>query len=68
MMSHSEIGMLRSVAICIDKVEEEEITRILATVNMKYKSQKGVLLWKSGAMMKAINSAARQQMQKLVAE
>lgn len=57
-----------SVAISIDKVEEDEkITRILATVNVERKSQKGILIGKGGLMMKAISSAAREQMQKLVA-
>ena len=65
---HTREGVPHSVAISIDKVEEDEkITRILATVNVERKSQKGILIGKGGAMMKAISSAARQQMQKLVA-
>ncbi len=65
---HTREEVPHSVAIAIDKVEEDEkITRILATVNVERKSQKGILIGKGGAMMKAISSAARQQMQKLVA-
>lgn len=64
---HTREEVPHSVAIAIDKVEEDEkITRILATVNVERKSQKGILIGKGGAMMKAISSAARQQMQKLV--
>ncbi|MEL6469442.1 MAG: GTPase Era [Cyanobacteria bacterium J06623_4] len=65
---HTREEVPHSVAIAIDKVEEDEnITRILATVNVERKSQKGILIGKGGQMMKAISTAARQQMQKLVA-
>ena len=65
---HTREEVPHSVAIAIDKVEEDEkITRILATVNVERKSQKGILIGKGGLMMKAISSAAREQMQKLVA-
>ncbi|MGD1717159.1 GTPase Era [Dapis sp. BLCC M172] len=57
-----------SVAIAIDKVDEEPtITRILATINVERSSQKGIIIGKSGNMLKAIGSAARQQIQKLIA-
>ncbi|HIK16172.1 MAG TPA: GTPase Era [Leptolyngbyaceae cyanobacterium M33_DOE_097] len=56
-----------SVAIAIDKVEETPtITRILATVNVERDSQKGILIGKGGSMLKAIGSASRQQIQKLI--
>jgi GTP-binding protein Era len=56
-----------SVAVSIDRVEEApDITRILATVYVERPSQKGILIGKGGKMMKAIGSAARQQIQKLV--
>ena len=65
---HTREEVPHSVAISIDKVEEDEkITRILATVNVERKSQKGILIGKGGSMMKAISSAAREQMQKLIA-
>ena len=65
---HTREEVPHSVAIAIDKVEEDEkITRILATVNVERKSQKGILIGKGGLMMKAISTAAREQMQKLVA-
>ena len=57
-----------SVAIAIDRVEEEEsITRILATVHVERSSQKGILIGKGGGMLKTIGTAARQQIQKLIA-
>ncbi|MBD2038404.1 GTPase Era [Leptolyngbya sp. FACHB-321] len=57
-----------STAIGIDRVEEEPtITRILATIYIERSSQKGILIGKGGEMLKAIGSASRQQIQKLVA-
>ncbi|MBW4691065.1 MAG: GTPase Era [Lyngbya sp. HA4199-MV5] len=57
-----------STAIGIDRVEEEPtITRILATIYIERPSQKGILIGKGGEMLKAIGTAARQQIQKLVA-
>jgi GTP-binding protein Era len=56
-----------SVAIAIDLVEEEpKITRILATIHVERDSQKGILIGKSGTMLKSIGSAAREQIQKLI--
>lgn len=57
-----------SVAIVIDRVEEDEkITRILATIHIERTSQKGILIGKGGSMLKEIGTAARQQIQKLIA-
>ncbi len=57
-----------SVAIVIDRVDEApEITRILATIHVERPSQKGILIGKGGQMLKTIGTAARQQIQKLVA-
>ena len=57
-----------SVAITIDLVQEEpKITRILATIHVERESQKGILIGKKGGMLKDIGSAARQQIQKLIA-
>jgi GTPase len=56
-----------SVAVTIDWVEEDpKMTRVLATVHVERASQKGILIGKGGSMMKAIGSAARQQIQKLI--
>ncbi|MGL5923439.1 GTPase Era [Chroococcidiopsis sp.] len=57
-----------SVAITVDKVEEApNITRVFATIHIERDSQKGILIGKGGAMLKAIGSAAREQIQKLIA-
>ncbi len=57
-----------SVAITIDVVEEDAtITRVLATIHVERDSQKGIVIGKGGSMLKTIGSAARQQMQKLIA-
>jgi GTP-binding protein Era len=57
-----------SVAIGIDKVEEAPtITRVFATIHIERPSQKAILIGKGGSMLKAIGSAARTQIQKLIA-
>lgn len=57
-----------SVAVAIDRVEEDTtITRVLATINVERDSQKGILIGKGGSLLKAIGTAAREQMQKLIA-
>ncbi|MBE9004595.1 GTPase Era [Fortiea sp. LEGE XX443] len=56
-----------SVAIAIDQVEETPtITRVLATIHVERDSQKGILIGKGGSMLKAVGSAAREQIQKLI--
>jgi len=56
-----------SVAISIDQVEETpNITRVLATIHVERDSQKGILIGKGGTMLKAVGSAAREQIQKLI--
>ncbi|MDM9385031.1 GTPase Era [Chlorogloeopsis sp. ULAP01] len=57
-----------SVAISIDQVQETPtITRVMATIHVERDSQKGILIGKGGSMLKAIGSAAREQIQKLIA-
>jgi GTP-binding protein Era len=56
-----------SVAIAIEKVEESpERTSVYAAITVERDSQKGILIGKQGSMLKAIGSAARQQIQKLI--
>jgi GTP-binding protein Era len=56
-----------SVAVTIDRViEDTNITRIFATICVERKSQKGILIGKGGSMLKAIGTAAREQIQKLI--
>lgn len=64
---HTREEVPHSVAISIDRVEEDEtITRILATIHVERDSQKGILIGKRGSMLKTIGTAAREQMQKLI--
>ena len=56
-----------SVAIIIEKIEEKpQITRIFAAINVERNSQKGILIGQGGKMLKAIGTAARQEIQKLI--
>lgn len=56
-----------SVAINIEKIEETpKITKVYATISVERKSQKGIIIGNKGSMIKAIGSAARPQMQKLL--
>lgn len=67
-LHHTREEVPHSVAIAVDQVEESaDITRILATIYVERSSQKGILIGKGGLMLKTIGSAARQQMQKLIA-
>ena len=67
-LHHTREEVPHSVAISIDKVEEDtSITRILSTVYVERKSQKGIILGKGGAMVKTIGTSAREQIQKLIA-
>ena len=57
-----------SVAVRIEDIREERhCTRISALVLVERSSQKGILIGKGGAMLKAIGAAARLQMQTLIA-
>ena len=57
-----------SVAIAIEKVEETtSITKIFAAINVERNSQKGIIIGEKGSMLKAIGTAAREQIQKLIA-
>lgn len=58
-----------AVAIVIDQIIEEkaDLTTIRATINVERSSQKGILIGKKGEMLKRIGSAARAEMQKIIA-
>lgn len=56
-----------SVAVVIEKVKEtSSITCVFAAINVERDSQKGIIIGKKGNMLKAIGSAAREQIQKLI--
>lgn len=57
-----------SVAVTVEKVDEApQITRVYATIHVERSSQKGIVIGKQGSMLKAIGSAARHQIQKMIA-
>ena len=65
---HTRQEIPHSVAITIEKLEElPKITKVNAAINIERSSQKGILIGKKGTMLKTIGSAARQQIQKLIA-
>lgn len=56
-----------SVAIVIEKIEPKaKVTKIYAAINVERKSQKGIIIGKGGSMLKAIGTAAREQITKLI--
>lgn len=57
-----------SVAVVIEGVEETpKLTKVFAAINVERDSQKGIIIGKSGSMLKAIGSSARSAIQKLIA-
>jgi len=65
---HARQEIPHSVAIAVERVEElPDITRVYAAIAVERPSQKGILIGKQGSMLKTIGSAARQQIQKLIA-
>ncbi len=64
---HTRQEVPHSVAIAIEKLEEtDQRTNVFAAITVERASQKGILIGKKGSMLKAIGSAARQQIQKLI--
>ncbi|MBV5259696.1 GTPase Era [Synechococcus moorigangaii CMS01] len=65
---HTRQEIPHSVAIAIEQVKEAEtLTEVRAAINVERNSQKGIIIGKQGAMLKTIGTAARQQIQKLIA-
>jgi GTPase len=65
---HTRQEIPHSVAIAIEKIEETpKITKVNAAINIERSSQKGIIIGKKGVMLKTIGSAAREQIQKLIA-
>ncbi|MEB3174612.1 MAG: GTPase Era [Cyanobacteriota bacterium] len=57
-----------SVAIAIEKIAETpKLTEVFASITVERASQKGIIIGKQGSMLQAIGSAARLQIQKLIA-
>ena len=56
-----------SCAVVIDNfVEKPDITKIKATIHVEHDSQKGIIIGKKGAMLKAIGSQAREELEEMV--
>ena len=56
-----------SVAVMVEEYKEEEkIDKIKATIITNSQSQKGILIGKSGAMLKKIGSSARCELEKII--
>ncbi|WNJ18871.1 GTPase Era [Pontibacter sp. G13] len=56
-----------STEVSIDEfVEEENISRVSATIHVERKSQKGILIGKQGSMLKKIGTYARQDMEEFL--
>lgn len=65
---HTRQELPHSVAIAIEAVKEApELTEVRAVINVERPSQKGIIIGKKGAMLKQIGTAARLQIQKLIA-
>ena len=56
-----------SCAVVIDNfVEKPDIIRIKATIHVEHDSQKGIVIGKNGAMLKAIGTKAREEIEAMV--
>jgi GTP-binding protein Era len=56
-----------SVAVVVEEIERDgDLTRIHASIVVERDSQKGILIGKGGATLKAIGSGAREQIEPLV--
>ncbi len=67
-MQFTEDELPHSIAVFIDKYDEADpaCTRIYATVFVDQKSQKGMVIGKSGQMIKKIGQAARQDIETML--
>lgn len=66
---HTQDEIPHSVAIAIDRFEEQvnpPITKIYAVLYVDQKSQKGILIGSEGRMIKAIGTAARKELETLM--
>jgi GTP-binding protein Era len=56
-----------SVAVLVDEIErEDDLTRVTAEIVVERDSQKGILIGKGGETLKAIGTAAREQIELLL--
>ena len=56
-----------SIAVVVEELEREgDLTRVSATIVVERDSQKGIVIGKGGAVLKAVGTRSRQQMEPLV--
>jgi GTP-binding protein Era len=56
-----------SIAVVIEELDrEDDITRVFATIVVERDSQKGILIGRGGAMLRAIGTAARAEIEPLL--
>lgn len=56
-----------SCAVVIDNfIEQPDIVKIKATIHVEHDSQKGIIIGKKGAMLKAIGSQAREEIEEMI--
>jgi GTP-binding protein Era len=56
-----------SITVSIDHyIEEEDITRISATIWVERKSQKAIVIGKNGALLKQVGTLARSDIERLI--
>jgi len=66
-MTHDEVPHAVGVAIEeLELLEKKNLTRIIATIFVERDSQKGILIGKSGEMIRAIGTDARIDLEKLL--
>jgi GTP-binding protein Era len=66
-LHHTREEVPHGVAVLVDNFEEgEKLVRILATVMVEREGHKGIVIGKGGAVLKAIGTEARRELEKLL--
>lgn len=63
-LQHTHEELPFSTAVVVDKFEEGPLLRLYCTILVERDSQKPILIGKGGAMIKAIGTAARQELER----
>ena len=66
-LAHTRQELPHAVAVLLDKFEESEpLTRIHATIYVDREGQKGIVIGRSGTMLKTIGTEARTELERLL--
>ncbi|HKO04913.1 MAG TPA: GTPase Era [Candidatus Acidoferrales bacterium] len=66
-LQHTRQELPHAVAVMLDKFEEgEKLTRIHAAIYVDREGQKGIVIGRGGAMLKAIGTEARLELEKML--